>query len=87
MLEKNHWKGELGKALLESYSHVRDIDEAEVRLLGAMLLFPEKFCKLCNHYSNSRKSWICDRDVEKLELLIAQTEERELYLWESFAIL
>lgn len=51
-----------------------------MRLLQALLLFPEKFCKLCNHYSNSRKSWVCDRDVDKLAQLIQLSGEREEYL-------
>ena len=87
MLEKNLWQAETGSLLLESYEQVRKLSSAEIKLLAALLIFPEKFCKLCNHYSNSRKSWVCDRDVEKLELLIEQNEKRELYLQSAFDIL
>lgn len=80
MLEKNHWDTAVADAILDSYCSVRKLDTASRRRLGALLLFPEKFCKLCNHYTNSRKSWVCDRDVEKLTQLIQQNEEREEYL-------
>ena len=84
MLEKNHWDTEVADAILDSYCSVRKLDAASMRRLGALLLFPEKFCKLCNHYTNSRKSWVCDRDVEKLTQLIQQNEEREAYLEREF---
>lgn len=87
MLEKNHWNKMLSDCLLESYMEERKMSKDEIRLLSALLLFPEKFCKLCSHYMNSRKSWVCDREVQKLIKLIEQNEERELYLKEAFGIL
>ena len=80
MLEKNHWDTAVADAILDSYCSVRSLDDTSMRLLQALLLFPEKFCKLCNHYSNSRKSWVCDRDVDKLAQLIQLSGEREEYL-------
>ena len=78
--EKNHWDTAVADAILDSYCSVRSLDDTSMRLLQALLLFPEKFCKLCNHYSNSRKSWVCDRDVDKLAQLIQLSGEREEYL-------
>ena len=78
--KKNHWDTAVADAILDSYCSVRSLDDTSMRLLQALLLFPEKFCKLCNHYSNSRKSWVCDRDVDKLAQLIQLSGEREEYL-------
>ena len=86
MLEKNHWDTAVADAILDSYCSVRSLDDTSMRLLQALLLFPEKFCKLCNHYSNSRKSWVCDRDVDKLAQLIQLSGEREEYLHALHAI-
>lgn len=80
MLEKNSWKPELGRELVEAYHRCRPISEEERRSLETYLLFPEKFWKIANHYSSSHKAWISTRDVEKLERVIAQEEARQAFL-------
>jgi len=66
MLEKNRWEKDLGMRLLEQYDKARAMCADEKKLLYAMLLFPEKFWKVSNHYSNSRKTWVSEREIEKL---------------------
>lgn len=66
MLEKNGWRKELGMHLLESYDRERAMSAEEKKLLYVILLFPEKFWKVSNHYSNSRKTWISEREIDKL---------------------
>lgn len=66
MLEKNRWEKDLGMRLLEQYDKARVMCADEKKLLYAMLLFPEKFWKVSNHYSNSRKTWVSEREIEKL---------------------
>ena len=67
MLEKNNWEKGLGIRLLEHYDKERAMSADEKRLLYVVLLFPEKFWKVSNHYSNSRKTWISEREIEKLD--------------------
>lgn len=80
MMEKNNWNGELGWELLTAYHEIRPLLEQEKQYLYYSLAYPEKFWKLANHYSNAHKSWLSERNVEKLEKLILQEEKREDFL-------
>ena len=77
MLEKNGWKAELGDRLIRAYDGIRSVSEDDMRLLFVMLSYPEKFWKVANHYSSSHKAWLSKRDLEKLEHVIAQEEQKE----------
>lgn len=76
MLEKNDWDEELGMELVKTYSDNRRMGEDEYLRLYGLLLFPEKFWKIANHYINSNKAWVPMRDIEKLEKVIAQEDKR-----------
>lgn len=80
MMEKNNWSIELGKALIEAYNDTRALQEQEKQYLYFVLAYPEKFWKLANHYNNAHKSWLSERNVEKLEKVILQEEKREQFL-------
>jgi CotS family spore coat protein len=87
MLEKNHWDVELGIRLLETYDRTRPLSERERNLLYVTLLFPEKFWKVSNHYNNSHKAWVSQRDIEKLKRIMATEEERRKFLQNLLAFL
>lgn len=80
MMEKNNWDVALGRALVEAYSEIHALKEQEKQYLYFFLAYPEKFWKLANHYNNAHKSWLSERNVEKLEKVIAQEERREVFL-------
>jgi len=80
MMEKNEWDVELGNALIEAYHSVHCLQDAEKQYLYFFLAYPEKFWKLANHYANAHKSWLSERNIEKLEKLILQEEKRERFL-------
>ena len=82
MMEKNNWDIELGMKLITAYVKKRPLQEEESRCLYFFLSYPEKFWKLANHYGNGHKSWLYERNVEKLEKVILQEKERELFLEE-----
>jgi CotS family spore coat protein len=87
MLEKNNWNEELGILLIQSYESVRPISREELRQLYILLLFPEKFWKIANHYYNSHKAWLSGRDIEKLDKIILQEEARCNFLQKLFSFL
>lgn len=87
ILEKNNWNIELGLRLVENYDAENKLKENEGKCLYGLLLFPEKFWKITNHYINSRKNRISDRDVEKLSRVIRQEEERLNFAEKLFSIL
>ena len=87
MLEKNEWDEQLGRALIEVYDAVRPMLKDEYRQLYCLLLFPEKFWKVTNHYMNSRKIWISARDVDKLKTVMDQEEKRLNFMENVFSFL
>lgn len=80
ILEKHDWNMGLGMDMLSAYNNVRRLSEQEMRQLYIRLAYPEKFWKIANHYFNASKAWVCGRNLEKLEKLIAQNETRESFL-------
>lgn len=87
MLEKNEWDNEIGKALILEYHRIRPLQKEEYQKLYALLLFPEKFWKVTNHYMNSRKSFISERDIDKLKKVIELEERRLNFMENLFAFL
>ena len=82
MLEKNDWNIDLGMTLIHAYRELHPIKEQEASYLYFFLAYPEKFWKLANHYNNAHKSWLSERNIEKLEKVIRQEEKREAFLEE-----
>ena len=80
VLEKNRWDLKLGKAIFDAYNSVRKISEEEWDYLYLMFLYPEKYWKQLNYYYNSNKSWIPEKNVDKLKSVINQQPEREKFL-------
>ena len=87
ILEKNHWDCELGMAMISSYTKERPLEAGELKYLYILLLYPEKFWKIANHYYNSRKSWTSCRNTAKLEQVIGQIAERNQFIDEFCRII
>ena len=83
IMEKNDWDSTLGVELFELYRQEADLDKEEVEQFYGLLLFPEKFWKVSNHYMNTRKNRVSEKDVEKLKKVVEQ-EEKRLYFIESY---
>jgi len=82
VMEKNSWDISLGKKIISAYDEIKVITKAEMEYLYILLLYPEKFWKIANHYNNTRKSWTSGRNIEKLNMFIRQKDEREQFLAE-----
>lgn len=87
MMEKNNWDTELGMRLIDAYESRRKLSAGERKFLYLSLLFPEKFWKLSNHYSNSHKAWVSGRDIEKLNRMIELEPMRTKFLENLFSFL
>ena len=87
MLEKNEWNKKIGLELIEEYHRYRQISTDDYRQLYGLLLFPEKFWKVANHYMNSRKTWMSGKDIDKLVKVIEQEEKRLNFMENLFAFL
>jgi len=80
ILEKYNWNTELGIEMITAYDSIRKLLPEEMEQLYLRLAYPKKYWKIANHYSGSRKSWISGRDIEKLEKVIEQEEQRKQFL-------
>lgn len=87
MMEKNEWDEKLGIELVQEYHRYRPMGKEEYEQLYGLLLFPEKFWKVTNHYMNSRKTWISDRDIDKLKKVIEQEEKRLNFMENLFSFM
>lgn len=87
VMEKNSWRGELGKRIIEEYRRERQLEAGEGIVLYTLLLYPEKYWKLVNFYYNGRKSWMPAKNLEKLLKIRAQEEERAEFLKEVKGLL
>jgi len=85
VMEKNHWDTTLGHKILNCYQKNISFQKGELEYIAICLAYPEKFWKAANSYYRSRKVWIPAKNLEKLELVIKQTEEKKAFLETIFA--
>ena len=84
MMEKWEWDTSLGAEMLETYDHIRSIPNEEFRLLHILLSYPEKFWKVANQYYNNRKSWIPEKNMQKLLQTMDQAEMKQRSIQQLF---
>lgn len=85
VLEKHGWKERLGDNMLNAYSAIRPLSEPEMEYLKIRLIYPEKFWKVADSYYRSNKAWISAKSIEKINVSIRQTEEKEKFLRHVFS--
>lgn len=84
-MEKHHYDERLGYRMMRAYDLVNNLGKKERDYLAIRLAYPEKFWKITNSYYHSGKAWIPAKNVEKLSLSVAQTEEKKRFLRNLFA--
>lgn len=85
VMEKHHWDVELGDRILDCYQKYLPLKKGELEFIAICLAYPEKFWKTANSYYRSRKVWIPAKNLEKLEMVIKQTEEKKQFLRTIFS--
>ncbi|BCJ92495.1 hypothetical protein acsn021_00640 [Anaerocolumna cellulosilytica] len=80
VMEKNEWDIDLGSRILDTYNQVLPIDKDELKLLYVLLLYPEKFWKITNFYYNGKKSWVPQRNIQKLIGIQEQKEKKKKFM-------
>lgn len=76
MMEKWEWDVSMGDSMLRAYDCIRPIPAQELTLLKLLLSYPEKFWKVANQYYNNRKSWIPEKNMQKLLQTMEQAEKK-----------
>ena len=85
VMEKYGWKERLGDTMINAYSAVKPLSVQEIDYIRFRLVYPEKFWKITDAYYHSNKAWISMKNVEKLNVAIRQTKEKERFLKNVFA--
>ncbi len=85
VMEKNHWDPILGDKMLNCYQKHATLCPEEIKYIAICIAYPEKFWKVANSYSRSRKVLLPAKNLEKLELVIRQQEEKRRFLKTIFA--
>lgn len=84
VLEKYHYDEKIGYRMLRAYDSVIPLGRKERDYLAIQLSYPEKFWKILNAYYHSNKAWVSEKNVEKLCLSIAQTNEKKRFIESVF---
>jgi len=74
VMEKYQWDEKTGINLLESYDRIKPISRFEKETLKALISYPEKYWKVVNRYLNSSKSFIAEKNYEKISQVFIQQE-------------
>ncbi len=80
VMEKHDWNKVLGGQMVSDYIEKGHLTMEERQDLYARMVYPMRFWKIINHYSNSRKTGAHLRDREKLENFLQQEESRQQFL-------
>ena len=80
MFRKTIVRNRLQNIMLEHYDKICPITKEEHNILMVMLEFPEKFWKVVNQYYNGNKSWIPDKNIEKLNTVYTQQQKKEAFI-------
>ena len=84
VMEKNSWREEVGQLMLQSYQKQKTISDEDRIQLYYRLSYPEKFHKIVNFYYGSSKVWIPAKNMEKLDKILKQEEEKTRFLERNF---
>jgi Ser/Thr protein kinase RdoA (MazF antagonist) len=87
VMEKNDWDILYGSNMIEAYDKVNPISKAELNILYLLLLYPEKFWKITNFYYNGKKSWVSERNIQKLNSIGEQNSKKVMFLQKLESIL
>lgn len=80
MMEKHNWCEDTGRVILLSYQKVKPFSQEDKVQLYYRLSYPEKFWKIVNFYYGASKVWIPAKNMEKLEKILQQEKEKNLFL-------
>lgn len=80
LLEKNNWDKEVGLDVLKTYEKERPLPIMERISMIYRFAYPEKFWKIANYYYNSKKSFMPEKNTEKLDKLLIQEQQKKDFI-------
>lgn len=80
VVEKNDYSFNILATILEEYSKVNPLTNADYQYIYISYLYPEKFYKLANQYMNGSKNWLSPKLLEKLDRYITDEGKKQYLL-------
>ena len=71
IMEKNQWDVGLLANIMNEYSKTRPLSSQEWDIIKGMIIFPERFAKLCNKYYYTKRRWNYNMFYRKLSNMLA----------------
>ncbi len=66
IMQRNGWDINLLISIIEAYNKLIPLSQNEISVLKGMIIFPERFAKLCNQYYHSKRRWNYNMFYRKL---------------------
>ncbi|MGL5677597.1 MAG: hypothetical protein ACRDDX_14400 [Cellulosilyticaceae bacterium] len=76
VMQKNDWNMQLLYDLVQEYTNINTLSEEEIKVLKAMLIFPEKFASICHKYMTSKRRNNYSMFEMKWENMLVYKEEQ-----------
>lgn len=86
IMEKHNWNTGLAVKMLDAYDDLYPISKDRWTLLGIRMSYPEKYWKIANYYYNNHKSFLPEKNLEKLQTMLRQERKWLEFLSELFGI-
>ncbi|MCL6589435.1 MAG: phosphotransferase [Firmicutes bacterium] len=83
-LEANQWNGDIFELIVGAYEMERSLTPAESRLLPYLLLFPQRFWRICRQRYHEDLQWTEKRFARRLHQIMDQEPYRAKFLGKWF---
>lgn len=75
IMQRNKWDVNLLIDIIEEYNKLIPLSQNEWGILKGMIIFPDRFAKLCNQYYNSKRRWNYNMFYRKLTKLLEYKDD------------
>jgi len=86
IMQKNQWDVDLLLKIIDAYNTIKPLSPNEWTILQGMIIFPDKFSKLCNTYYYSKRRWNYNMFYRKLTNMLEYKDTqikcaKEIFRW------
>lgn len=75
IMQRNRWDIDLLITIIEAYNKLIPLSQEEWGIMKGMIIYPERFAKLCNQYYHSKRRWNYHMYYRKLEKILEYKDD------------
>jgi spore coat protein I len=79
-MRKCEWDINEAYVILSEYCKIEPLCKSEFELMKIMLMFPQKFWRVCNKYYNSKKGWSEQNYITRLQEVIDEIKHLKVFI-------